>query len=421
MNDPNSTETVRAFWENTYSQNISKLIGVGYRYTADRQIAEDLAQDAFVIAYQKIESFKGKGPFEAWLRRIMVNTCLQYLREQRKNKYLDDWLKNEISTVETDEENINPNSEFTETILLGAINKLPEHHKLVFNLYVLDQFTHAQIGKELGISEGTSKSHLARARKKIKELLNEKPGTEKKEKKKAAFQLFTWNIDGLYKKRFKNFGLASRRDFSFDSLSGQPVSSPGAFIPVLKKLSVFHVASIITVAITIAGIVYLQFLKSRDVYPPNNASIIENDSIINQNKGSNKNIEGKGGHKLGTGSNVATNAKRNSSVIASPDVAGTFYAEKLFWSAADHELYFQGKTNISFGGKKYASDNSTSFLGKVYYLVIDGKTVKLEREAKQDIKLSGNKYNLVQLSPNSGAKKYGEKGKRGVIEISLAE
>jgi RNA polymerase sigma factor (sigma-70 family) len=185
---------------------------------------------------------KATGPFEAWLRRIMVNVCLQYLRVQHKKKYLDDWLKNETSAVETHEENINgPNSEFTETVLLEAINRLPEHHKLVFNLYVLDQFTHAQIGKELGISEGTSKSHLARARKKIKELLNEKPGIEKKGKKKAAFLLFIWNIDGLYKKRFKNFGLTNRKNFSFDSLHAQPVSAPitSASISILKKFQFF--------------------------------------------------------------------------------------------------------------------------------------------------------------------------------------
>jgi RNA polymerase sigma factor (sigma-70 family) len=435
MDDPNSTETVKVFWENAYRQNISKLIGVGYRYTVDRQVAEDLAQDTFIIAYQKKESFKGTGPFEAWLRRIMVNVCLQYLRVQHKKKYLDDWLKNETSAVETHEENINgPNSEFTETVLLEAVNRLPEHHKLVFNLYVLDQFTHAQIGKELGISEGTSKSHLARARKKIKELLNEKPGIEKKGKKKAAFLLFIWNIDGLYKKRFKNFGLTNRKNFSFDSLHAQPVTAPitSASISILKKFSVLRMASIIIVTVTIATTAYLQFFKSRDVYPLNKTSILKNDGIVNPKEGLNNNANAdshpmnqasfiSGGHRTDNDSNVGINAKRNGSIIASPDVTGTFFAEKLFWSAEDNQLYFQGKTNIIFGEKKYVSDSSASFLGKVYYLVLDGKIVKLEREAKQDIKLSGKKYKLTQLSPNSAVRKYGEKGRKGAIEISLAD
>src|SRR4249920_2532519 len=100
MGDLNLIETPKIFWENTYRQNINKMIGVGYRYTVDRQIAEDLAHDAFMIAYEKVSSFEGKGPFEAWLRRIVVNVCLQYIRQQNKKKYLGDWLQNETNTVE---------------------------------------------------------------------------------------------------------------------------------------------------------------------------------------------------------------------------------------------------------------------------------------------------------------------------------
>ncbi len=58
----------KIFWERTYRQNINKLIGIGYRYTTDREIAEDLAHDAFLLAYEKVGEFEGKGPFEAWLR-----------------------------------------------------------------------------------------------------------------------------------------------------------------------------------------------------------------------------------------------------------------------------------------------------------------------------------------------------------------
>ncbi|HAK77267.1 MAG TPA: hypothetical protein DCM71_10245, partial [Runella sp.] len=120
-----------------------------------------------------------------------VNQCLQYLRDQQKQKYITDYLQHEVENNE--ESTYEEKQDFSESELLAVINQLPEHHKMVFNLYVIDGFSHAQIAKELGISEGTSKSHLARARKRIKELLNQK-------KKKSAVFLLFWNIDELYKK-----------------------------------------------------------------------------------------------------------------------------------------------------------------------------------------------------------------------------
>jgi RNA polymerase sigma factor (sigma-70 family) len=230
-----------SFWEDTYHQNIKKLIGIGYRYTTDRALAEDLAHDAFILAYQKVAAFEGKGPFEAWLRRIMVNECLKYLRDQRNNNYLSDYLQNETNTMETDEDLPQDiNTEFTEEELLAAINQLPKHHKLVFNLYVIDKYSHAQIAKDLNISEGTSKSHLARARKKIKEILAQK-------KKKSAI-FFALDIDGLYKKRFEQFEMPNTQDFPTESflksgISNIPISSTNSFLskyftPVVTVCSV---------------------------------------------------------------------------------------------------------------------------------------------------------------------------------------
>ena len=239
MEHSNSIAASKTFWEKTYHQNINKLIGIGYRYTTDRQIAEDLAQDAFLMAYEKVGEFEGKGPFEAWLRRIMVNQCLQYLRGQQKQKYIADYLQHE---VETNEELSNDEKQdFSEAELLTAINQLPEHHKMVFNLYVIDGFTHAQIAKELGISEGTSKSHLARARKKIKEILNAK-------RRKSAIFLLFWNIDGLYKKQFEQFELPPSQAISFDSFTNPSVSLPvfNNQMPFFSKYlsAVFAISSI---------------------------------------------------------------------------------------------------------------------------------------------------------------------------------
>jgi RNA polymerase sigma factor (sigma-70 family) len=154
------------FWEATYRQNIAQMIGICCRYTQDRQTAEDLAHDAFVVAIDKVSSFENKGPFEAWLRRIVVNVALQYLREQKKHqKFISAAAYFSIYDAIQEEHPVSENLTFSETELLIVINNLPEHHRLVFNLYVVDNFTHAQIATQLGISEGTSKSHLARARK----------------------------------------------------------------------------------------------------------------------------------------------------------------------------------------------------------------------------------------------------------------
>ena len=98
-------ETTNKFWEEIYHQNIKKMIGICYRYTYDSKLAEDLAHDAFVLAYQKVAGFKGKGPFEAWLRRITVNVCLQHIRERSKEKSVTDFLSNEAVTMENNDGN----------------------------------------------------------------------------------------------------------------------------------------------------------------------------------------------------------------------------------------------------------------------------------------------------------------------------
>jgi RNA polymerase sigma factor (sigma-70 family) len=258
MEHSNSIAASKTFWEKTYHQNINKLIGIGYRYTTDRQIAEDLAHDAFLLAYEKVGEFEGKGPFEAWLRRIMVNQCLQYLRGQQKQKYIADYLQHE---VETNEELSNDEKQdFSEAELLTAINQLPEHHKMVFNLYVIDGFTHAQIANELGISEGTSKSHLARARKKIKELLSQK-------KKKSTIFLPFWNIDKLYKQRFKHFELPSSNDISFDSFTNSNISEP----VFNTQMPFFSTYWSVVVTISSIGVLILMFW----INPEQTNSIIE--------------------------------------------------------------------------------------------------------------------------------------------------
>jgi RNA polymerase sigma factor (sigma-70 family) len=167
-------------WDTIYKNNASKLLGICRRYVKDEQLAEDLMHNAFITAISKVNTFSGKGIFEGWLRKIVINTALLHLRQNKKMSFSEsDPIENyqEVVNVEEAEEtqrSIIEKANFNQEELLEVVDQLPGHHKVVFNLYVIDGYTHNDIGEMLNISSGTSKSHLARARKKIQQLLYEK-------------------------------------------------------------------------------------------------------------------------------------------------------------------------------------------------------------------------------------------------------
>lgn len=132
------------------------------KYSRNYAEAEDNLQDAFVTIFTKIKQYKNKGSFEGWLKRITINTALQ---SYRNKGVLDIVHETEIKdvTLEVTEQNIPIN------YLLKIIQELPDRYRLVFNLYVLDGYSHKNIAEMLEITEGTSKSNLARARKILKE------------------------------------------------------------------------------------------------------------------------------------------------------------------------------------------------------------------------------------------------------------
>lgn len=169
-------------WNVIYKNNAPRLLGICRRYVKDVQLAEDLMHNAFITAMDKIATFSGKGAFEGWLRRIVINTVLLYLRQSKKMQFSDNepteytsgLLQQEEQEAEHTQRKAIENANFSKEQLLEVVDMLPNHHKVVFNLYVIDGYTHNEIGELLSISPGTSKSHLARARKKIQQLLYEK-------------------------------------------------------------------------------------------------------------------------------------------------------------------------------------------------------------------------------------------------------
>ncbi|RED48892.1 RNA polymerase sigma factor [Seonamhaeicola aphaedonensis] len=140
----------------------SKLFSICLKYSRNYAEAEDNLQDAFLTIFNKIEQFKHKGSFEGWLKRITINTVLQRYRNEKVFDIVNE--KNvEDTQVEVDEDS------FSIDFLLKIIQELPDRYRLVFNLYVLDGYSHKDIADMLNINTGTSKSNLARARQILKQ------------------------------------------------------------------------------------------------------------------------------------------------------------------------------------------------------------------------------------------------------------
>lgn len=131
------------------------------KYSKNKEDAEDVLQDSFVTIFNKINQYKNKGSFEGWIKRITINTALQKHREKSTLYLITDQIE-EVTEVSIEEDTLKIKE------LLHFIQKLPDRYRLVFNLYVLDNYSHKEISSMLDISEGTSKSNLSRARQLLK-------------------------------------------------------------------------------------------------------------------------------------------------------------------------------------------------------------------------------------------------------------
>ncbi|MFD0834685.1 RNA polymerase sigma factor [Mariniflexile aquimaris] len=142
----------------------SKLFSVCLKYSRNYAEAEDNLQDAFLTIFKKIDQYKNKGSFEGWLKRVTINTVLQQYRNQ---KVFDIVNENNIEEVDIEAEEDALSIDY----LLKIIQELPDRYRLVFNLYVLDGYSHKDIAEMLDINIGTSKSNLARARQILKQTI----------------------------------------------------------------------------------------------------------------------------------------------------------------------------------------------------------------------------------------------------------
>jgi len=145
-----------------YKLFASKLFSICLKYSGNYAEAEDNLQDAFVTIFNKISQFNNTGSFEGWMKRITVNTALQRYRSVAVFDLVNEH-QIEDESIEIDEDSVSID------FLLKIIQELPNRYRMVFNLYVLDDYSHKDIAEMLNISTGTSKSNLARARMILKE------------------------------------------------------------------------------------------------------------------------------------------------------------------------------------------------------------------------------------------------------------
>lgn len=145
-----------------YNLFSSKLFSICLKYSRNYAEAEDNLQDAFVTIFKKISQFNDKGSFEGWLKRITINTVLQRYRDKSVINLVNENIPDEEDVTIEDED-------IPLDYLLKIIQELPDRYRLVFNLYVLDGYSHNDIAEMLEISIGTSKSNLSRAKQLLKE------------------------------------------------------------------------------------------------------------------------------------------------------------------------------------------------------------------------------------------------------------
>ena len=160
-----AVENNRQAQQKIYSKYSPKMLGICRQYIKDLQQAEDIMITAFMKVFTNLDSFEYKGSFEGWIRRIMVNECISFIRVQKKVSFLEDeyYVEDSFNNIE---------SHFSVNDIQSLIDSLPDGYKMVFNLYIIEGYKHNEIAKMLGINEGTSKSQLSHARKMLQEQIN---------------------------------------------------------------------------------------------------------------------------------------------------------------------------------------------------------------------------------------------------------
>ena len=149
-----------------YKQFYGYAMGVSLRYSGSRNEALEIVNMGFFKVLTQLGKYNMKLSFKGWLRRIMINTAIDYYRRNAKHQHFVD-----VSYAKDESVNFDALDQITEKEIMSAIQQLPPSYKMVFNLHVIEGFKHEEIAEQLGISVGTSKSNLAVARNKLQKIL----------------------------------------------------------------------------------------------------------------------------------------------------------------------------------------------------------------------------------------------------------
>ena len=165
----------RRIQELFYKTFYGKMLTVCMRYCRNREEAQDVLHDGMIKVFIKLEGFENKGSLEGWVRRIIVNNAIDFVRS-KKDFYLgqeQDYLIDDMVDDSVNERELEHAREIKVEKLIGLIQKLSPAYQMVFNLYAIENMTHKEIAEKLNINIGTSKSNLAKAKLRLKELVEE--------------------------------------------------------------------------------------------------------------------------------------------------------------------------------------------------------------------------------------------------------
>lgn len=165
--------------EALYNRFSPRMLGVCYRFARSKEDAEDMLQEGFIKVYTQIQQFRGQGAFEGWVRKIMVHTCINILKKNKK--FLDSVDLIHAGGLFLNENNIPSILETKE--LVESIRKLPLGYRTVLNLYALEGFNHKEISQMLDIEESTSRSQYTRAKAMLEDILIKKKVLQKPKEK----------------------------------------------------------------------------------------------------------------------------------------------------------------------------------------------------------------------------------------------
>ncbi|HPH22499.1 MAG TPA: sigma-70 family RNA polymerase sigma factor [Chitinophagaceae bacterium] len=153
-----------------YNRFSPKMLSVCYRFAHNREDAEDMLQEGFIKVFTQIHTFQNKGVFEGWIRRIIVHTCINFLKKHKK--FSDTVELDYANTIYVKEESLPSLMQAKQVV--ESIRLLPIGYRTVLNLYAIEGYSHKEIGEMLDIQESTSRSQFTRAKVMLEQVLIKK-------------------------------------------------------------------------------------------------------------------------------------------------------------------------------------------------------------------------------------------------------